>query len=97
MRSIMQRTLASRSSAWARLGSLCFIALNNLPARAAVLLDCEPKDSLLVCQLRSLLAVLHTVAIILGFLLAVAILFAVRAYRSKPRNTLPHKESKPDA
>jgi hypothetical protein len=60
------------------------------PAHAAVLsATCRPSDSDLACRLRSVLTILDTAAWILGSLLIIAVLAAVRAYRKKPRKITP--------
>lgn len=59
------------------------------------MVQCGPKDSALTCHMRSFLTVLDTVAAFLVILLALVVLFAVYAYRSKPDKLVPQKD-RPD-
>lgn len=72
-----QRLRAALSSA--------LLLLFSPHAHAALLRGCEPSDSALLCRMRSVLTLLNAAAVLLGLVLLVAILAAVRAYRRKPR------------
>lgn len=67
-----------------------FACIACLPAKAAALTTCRPDDSVLVCNLRSVLTFLNSAAILLGVLLLLAIVLAIRACRRKPRKISPN-------
>ncbi len=74
-----RRGALTRMSTWTAL-VLSFAAP---VVHAAVLPSCRPSDSDLVCRLRSVLSTLETVAWILGVLLGMAVLTAVRVHKRK--------------
>ena len=76
-----------RPLAGIRLGLFCLvIALQPTPAHALSLVEvCRSTDSLLVCRLKSVLAMLYTAAGILALLLFIAIAAAIIIYRRNSR------------
>ncbi len=72
------------------------LCLVSTPAYAVLLSPCRASDSQLACRLRSVLDVLEVMAWILGLLLLVAALSAVRAFRRKQKKLRP-EDIAPDA
>ena len=60
-------------------------------AHAATVEGCHPRDTDLVCHLRSFLTLLDATAWVLAVVLLLAVLLAIRACRSRSRK-LTHKE-----
>ena len=70
----------------------CLFFLANTRAHATIFLPaCGPKDSALVCRLKSVLMLLDTAAALLAVLLTLALLAAFGAYRRKSRKLSPEE------
>ena len=88
--------LLRRSSLARSLTAIAALLFGSPQGNAALLRACRPTDSPLLCRLESLLTLLYAAAAVMGLLLIVAVLAAVRAYRRKGRKITPD-EVTPDA
>ena len=90
-------TSSPHPGAWTRgLWALSIILLFLATPCRAAWRSCRPTDSPLLCRLDSLLTFLYAAAALLGLLLFLAVLAAVRTYKRKARKITPD-EITPDA